>query len=59
MNGMKAKAARLKNAKRFTPEGLPRDAKDWLVADWIDLHRAMKWVERRIRERHRNDRKRT
>lgn len=57
MNGMKAKKLRRERAIRFTDEGLPRDAKDWTVKDWIDLYRALEAVKAKIRARH--SRKRT
>lgn len=52
MNGMKRKKLRREHAVRFTEDGLPRDAKDWAVADWCNLHRAMEAVKAKIRARH-------
>ena len=50
-NGMTAKAARLRHAKRFK-DGLPIDANEWTEDDWRDLHRAMERVRKRVKERH-------
>lgn len=55
MNGMKAKAARRARERRYTPDGLPRDAREWTVADWLDLWRATEWVRRKVRKRHHKD----
>ena len=45
-----------KNRKpRLTEDGLPRDGREWLPADWQDLHEAMEEAKRLIRERHAND----
>ena len=52
MNGMKTKAERTRHAKRYTSEGLPRDANEWTVADWADLWRAMRRVVRSVAKRH-------
>lgn len=38
--------------KRLTPEGLPRDARDWTEADWHDLHAALETVRRLVGLRH-------
>ncbi len=51
-NGMKAKKQRREQAKRLTPEGLPRDGKDWLEADWKSLYMALEQATREIAERH-------
>ncbi len=52
MNGMKAKAARLKERQRFTDEGLPRNPNDWLEEDWRDLHEAIEEIKAKIKRRH-------
>lgn len=49
---MKKKAARREHARRFTADGLPRDAREWTVDDWRDLYEAMEAARRRIAERH-------
>lgn len=33
---------------RLTVDGLPIDARDWLVQDWIDLHEAIEKVKRNV-----------
>jgi hypothetical protein len=53
-NGMKRKKTKREYAKRWTDEGLPRDAKDWAEEDWRDLHVAMEEVKRRVARRHRD-----
>lgn len=35
-----------------TPDGLPKDAREWTARDWSDLHRAMETVRRLIGDRH-------
>lgn len=55
MNGMKAKAERLKHDRLFTRDGIPRNAIDWTVEDWRDLHRAIEKVKRSISKRHRKE----
>jgi len=55
MNGMKRKAIEKRHAIRYTPDGLPRDAKEWTVKDWADLWRAMQEVKRKISDRHNNE----
>ena len=55
MNGMKAKAARRARERRYTADGLPRDAREWTEEDWMDLWRATEWVKARVRRRHRDD----
>lgn len=57
MNGMARKKQRRDKAKRFTEDGLPRDAKDWVESDWRDLWECLETVKRRIAERHREERK--
>lgn len=52
MNGMKAKKLRREQAIRLTEDGLPRDAKDWTVADWCDLWKSLKAMKAKIRARH-------
>lgn len=38
-----------------TPDGLPKDAREWTEADWRDLHAAMTTVRRLIAARHAAD----
>ncbi len=52
MNGMKANKSRLAYDKRYTQEGLPRDANEWTVQDWCDLWRSIKRATAKIRKRH-------
>ena len=52
MNGMKRKADRLAKARRYTKDGMPRDANEWTVQDWADLWRAMRRVVRTVAKRH-------
>jgi Trm5-related predicted tRNA methylase len=52
MNGMQKKRLRREHAKRFTADGLPRDAREWTEADWRDLHDAMERVKENVRKRH-------
>lgn len=52
MNGMKRKADRLAKARRYTKDGLPRDANEWTVQDWADLWRAMRRVISSVGKRH-------
>lgn len=52
MNGMKEKSDRRKKSIRYTEDGLPRDVNDWTVEDWIDLHKGMEAIKRKIRQRH-------
>ncbi len=52
MNGMKAKAERMKHAKRLTAEGLPRDANAWTPEDWRDLYLALEVAKAKIAKRH-------
>jgi len=52
MNGMKAKAARKRLAAKFNEHGLPVDANDWTVEDWIDLHTALELAYKKIATRH-------
>lgn len=42
-------------AGKRTPDGLPKDAREWGEADWRDLHRAMATVRRLIAARHAAD----
>jgi len=45
-----------KNRKpRLNRDGLPIDGRDWIPADWQDLHEAMEAAKRTIKERHAND----
>lgn len=53
MNGMKRKAQERERARRYTPEGLPRDPLLWTVEDWRDLHNAIEEVKRKVAARHR------
>jgi nucleotidyltransferase/DNA polymerase involved in DNA repair len=39
--------------RKFSEDGLPRDANDWTVDDWRDLWRAYRQAVRRIAKRHR------
>ncbi len=57
MNGMQKKAERLKRERLFTRDNIPRNAADWTVEDWRDLHRALEKVKRLVGARHkrRND----
>jgi hypothetical protein len=57
MNGMHEKKLRKEKAKRFTQDGLPRDAKEWTVQDWSDLFHAMESVIRKVGKRHEADRR--
>ena len=41
-----------RTAGRLDENGLPRDAREWTEADWLDLHRAMETVKRLIAARH-------
>lgn len=52
MNGMKAKKVRRAQQQKFTENGLPRDAKDWTVEDWSDLHHGMQAIFQKISARH-------
>jgi hypothetical protein len=38
--------------KRLTPDGLPRDGRDWQEQDWRDLHNAIEEVKKKVSERH-------
>lgn len=38
--------------KQLTADGLPRDAKDWVEADWQDLFVAVEKAKRLIAARH-------
>jgi hypothetical protein len=55
-DGMRAKAARTRDRKRYTEDGLPRDAKDYTEADWRDIHEAIESVKAKIAARHRKER---
>lgn len=55
VNGMKRKAQRRERAKRFTEDGLPRDANDWTEDDWRALHKAMEQVKEKVRANHDGD----
>lgn len=37
---------------RLNKRGIPVEANDWTDEDWLDLHRAMKRVIRKIAKRH-------
>lgn len=50
--GMHEKRLRREYAKMFTEDGLPRDAKDWLPADWQDLYEALETIKRKVKQRH-------
>ena len=41
-----------KHQKRLNRDGLPVEAKDWVEADWADLHYAMEKVKKNIAARH-------
>ena len=49
---MQRKRERREQAKQYTPDGLPRDAKDWTEQDWRDLYEATETAKRRIAARH-------
>ena len=51
MNGMKAKAERLRLARKYK-DGIPIDPKEWTAADWLTLHRGVERIKARIRNRH-------
>lgn len=53
MNGMKRKAERKRQAKQFTPDGLPRNANDYSVDDWRTIHTHLEAIKREIAARHR------
>jgi hypothetical protein len=55
-SGMKGKAARTRDRKRHTEDGLPRDAKDMKIEDWADLHYGMEAIKAKIAARHRKER---
>lgn len=38
---------------KLAKNGTPLDANDWTEADWLDLHRTMKRLIRRVAARHR------
>lgn len=42
----------MKKSERKSADGLPIDAKEWVRADWQDLHEAMENVKRKVSERH-------
>ena len=50
---MQRKRDRREQAKQYTPDGLPRDAKDWTKQDWRILWRHVEAAKRRIAARHR------
>jgi hypothetical protein len=52
MNGMKAKKLQREKNKHFTEDCLPRDANDWTVEDWIDLHESLETVKLKVKARH-------
>lgn len=52
MTGMQRKKQKRDRAKRFTEDGLPRDAKDWTEADWRTLYEALEKINRDIAARH-------
>lgn len=52
MNGMQRKAAAKRHAARYTEDGLPRDAREWVEQDWRDLFTAVEEAKRKIKERH-------
>lgn len=49
---MKAKAARTAHGKRFTEDGLPRDANEWTEADWKALHDAIEGCKEKVSKNH-------
>ncbi len=52
MNGMTRKKQRRDHAARYTEDGIPRDANEWIEEDWAILHAAMEEVRRKIGGRH-------
>ena len=52
MNGMQSKAGRRRWAAQWTENGLPRDTRDWTVADWKSLWDAMTKAAKEIAARH-------
>ena len=55
MNGMKRKAERKAHERKYTRDGLPRDATEWTEADWRDLHEAVESVKAKVAARHEAD----
>lgn len=53
MNGMRRNKLRREQAKRFTPDGLPRDPNAWTVEDFRDLYHAIEAAKAKIAARHR------
>lgn len=49
---MRDKARRRAHAKRFTEDGLPRDANEWTEEDWRTLYEALETVTRKVRDNH-------
>jgi hypothetical protein len=52
MSGMQRKKQARDRSKRFTEEGIPKDAKEMSEDDWRDLHYGLEEIKRKIRERH-------
>lgn len=52
MNGMTRKKQQRDHARRYTADGLPRDARDWTEDDWRALHEAMETAKAKVRSNH-------
>lgn len=52
---MARKRLRREQARRYTEDGVPRDAREWTEADWATLHRHMTETRREIAERYKED----
>lgn len=55
MNGMTRKRLRREHARRYTEDGVPRDAREWRPEDWASLHHAMEAARQEIAARHKED----
>lgn len=45
------KAEQRKHDARFTVDGLLKDAREWSVEDWQDLHETLEALKKRIAKR--------